>query len=138
MSSLKCDADGWLLPYRELHRIHCAAEQGDLMALEAELNHGTSVELRSNDSTFQRTPLMHAAFYGQLAAMQLLLERKANIEAANSHGYTALHCCYKAKKPECAAFLLDCKTDINQQTLDGETLLLLTAGHGQEALFKLL
>ena len=70
-----------------------------------------------------RTPLLHAAFYNQNAAVvQALTHAGANLEARNAHGRTALM--YAAWYNENAAVvqaLIDAGADATATNKDGET-----------------
>lgn len=93
-----------------LHAIHHAARLGDMQALAQLLNQGVvSVDLPTKRYG-ARTPLMFAVQQGQLAAVKLLLEHKASVEATDTDGQTAL--CFTSEL-EFAELLLDAKANIN-------------------------
>src|SRR5262249_52838696 len=69
--------------------IWAAAQAGDLGAIERHLAGGVAVD--ALDSKFGGTPLMWAAIAGKAEAIELLIERGAQLNAAGQDGGTALH-----------------------------------------------
>src|SRR6478672_3740027 len=59
----------------------------DARKLRSRLDHGLSPDARDTDGN---TLLMHAAVYGDLSCMRLLLNRGADVNASNGAGATAL------------------------------------------------
>jgi N-acyl-D-amino-acid deacylase len=74
-------------PDPALERLLRAIARGDFASMKAEARNRTV--LNGHDST-GATPLMHAAFEGNLASMKLLLEAGADPNLANYTGSTAL------------------------------------------------
>lgn len=77
------------------------------------------------------TPLMHAAFYADADCVRLLLERGANVHAANKFGATALH--YAAADLEKTRLLLKAGADANAVSSLGNTPLMLAARSGKSS-----
>lgn len=135
MSGVEFDSDGWKLPGRIMHRIHLPAREGDLKTLSAELKQSVSADLRAKNT--KRAPLSMAAWDGHLDAMKLLVQHKADVDAAEEDGWTALHVAHD-QHPDCVQLLLDGKADVNKQSQDGFTGLLLAAINGNRSVVKLL
>lgn len=69
-------------------RLRRAAQDGDVAAMEELLDGGADVESRDGDGT---TPLMSAVFGRQARAVEFLLARGADANAARDGGETVLH-----------------------------------------------
>lgn len=72
---------------RRLADLARACQNGDLDQVRALLDSGLDTDARDS---FDRTPLIHAAFAGQLAVVELLLARGASVDAENLQRRTAL------------------------------------------------
>ena len=70
---------------------------------------------------------MHAAAYGSLEAMKILLDAGADVNAANDFHATALLWC--ARDGNKARFLIDHGADVNAQSKQGRTPLMLASVH---------
>lgn len=82
-----------------------AAVDGDTPALVAQLNEGLDVNTRT---TLLGTRLLTlAAAHGHLDTVQALLDRKADVNAADATGWTPLHAAAYGGKPEIIRLLLD-------------------------------
>lgn len=85
------------------------------------------------------TPLMAAAGGADVRMIKLLLEKGANVNAADSEGYTALACAVSRRaSPEAVQLLLSSGADINARNKRGETPLVLAERNGDYALVSLL
>jgi ankyrin repeat protein len=73
------------------------------------------------------TPLMYAALYGDAAAVQRLLESGADPNDRNDGGATALM--WAVENPEKTRLLLRRGADVHARSADGETPLIIAAGH---------
>lgn len=71
------------------------------------------------------TPLMHAAAFGSIEAMRLLLEAGADVNAKNDFGATALLWC--ARQGDKARLLIERGADVNAQSKQGRTPLMMAA-----------
>src|SRR5687768_5059779 len=100
------------------HRIHNAAEEGDVKAIQAELNKGVSVDLKTKDRA--ETPLSWAAMEGHLEAMKMFISRKANVNATDTFNWTPLICAAYNGKVEAVKLLLEHKADINVWAISGD------------------
>jgi ankyrin repeat protein len=70
--------------------LHNAAQKGQLVVAKFLLTNGADVEAKDRTRA-EKTPLQVAAAEGNAAMVELLLNHKAKINAANSAGNTALH-----------------------------------------------
>ena len=76
------------------------------------------------DATSQRTALHVAAENGNLAIVELLIERGADVNAQDIHGRTPLVVAIAEHQPEIARRLTEENTDVGVRTSDGSTLLM--------------
>lgn len=112
-----------------------ALRTADPQKLEKLLDAGASPNARDAQGN---TPLLHAAAYGDLACLQLLLKRGADVNGANHEGATALmRAAYDADK---IALLLAHGAEVNAQSRLGTTALMLAArpAHSHRAVELLL
>lgn len=68
--------------------LHIATEKGQMAALAALLDGGADLELHSEQAQGALTPLSHAAFFGQVEVVKVLLAAGAN-HSAKCRGKTA-------------------------------------------------
>jgi ankyrin repeat protein len=110
-----------------------AIRNGDIAWLEAHLDRA-KIETRDDRGT---TPLMHAAAFGNLQTMKLLIEKGADVNARNNANATALLWC--ARDPEEARLLIGKGADVNVQSRQGRTPLMVAASReGNSAIVRLL
>ena len=83
--------------------LHGAAQQGSLERLRHLLSNCTEVDTRHEGAT----PLLYAAAACQTSAVELLLERGANPDAAAPSGWRAIHCAALADDTEALQLLLN-------------------------------
>lgn len=81
-----------------------AAGNGDLRAVRSLLNRGGSANAEGVDGI--GTALIDASAAGHIQIVQLLIERGADVNLANSHGETALHAAKTAGHNDIARILL--------------------------------
>jgi ankyrin repeat protein len=98
-----------------------AVRNGDVAWLESHLD-STNVDTRDERGA---TPLMHAAAFGNLPTMRLLIEKGADVNARNNANATALIWC--ARDPEKARLLIAKGADVNAQSRQGRTALMVAA-----------
>jgi ankyrin repeat protein len=98
-----------------------AIRNGDIAAVKAQLTKET-LEARDKRGA---TPLMHAAAFGNLATLKLLVEAGADVNARNTSDATALLWC--ARDPEKARFLIEHGADVNVQSKQGRTPLMVAS-----------
>jgi len=84
------------------------------------------------------TGLMLAATSGCLAGIEILLERKADLDFESRKGHTALLCASKHAEEPAMKALLKAKASINYETADGRTALNQAALLGQVSSLRLL
>ncbi len=103
-------------------KAYSAIRGNNLRGLKALLDHGISPNTPDDR---QITPLMYAAGMGSIEAMQMLLDRGADVNAQNAFGQTALMwCATDARKVK---LLLDRGADVNKTARSGRTALMLAA-----------
>jgi ankyrin repeat protein len=117
-----------------------AAALGDVHALKRTL--GKSARRVNASSQDGFTPLHLAAYFGRLDAVELLLDRGANIEARSTNprlrDVTPLHSAAAGRQTEVAILLLDRGADPNAVQPGGWTPLHQAAANGDLALCKAL
>lgn len=121
--------------------VHEAAAVGDVDRLRALLDEDPSRV--SSWSTDGFTPLHFAAFFGHPAAVRLLAERGADLEARSTNRELALdarplHSAAAAGQREACEVLLDAGADVNAVQHGGYTALLDAAANGNAGLVDLL
>ena len=102
--------------------LHAAVVEGEIEILNALLDY-SDVDLKGYLGV---TPLMAAVQKNNVDAVKLLLERGANVNACNDHGYSLLH---MAEDTEIAAVLLEASAKINTRNVFGQTPLHFAAIH---------
>ena len=115
-----------------------AAALGDVDRLRAVLDATPAAVNRRAPDGF--SPVALAAFFGQDAAVELLLQRGAdpNVPADNHMRVTALHAAVAGQHAEIALALLDHDADPNAVQQGGWTPLHQAADHGDTVLVKAL
>jgi len=98
-----------------------AIRTGDVAYLKTHAAKDT-LELRDRRGA---TPLMHAAAFGNLETLRLLLDRGAAVNAANDFGATAL--LWSARDPEKARLLIEHGAGVNAASKQGRTPLMLAS-----------
>ncbi|MCX6623570.1 MAG: ankyrin repeat domain-containing protein [Acidobacteria bacterium] len=99
-----------------------AIRNNDLKRLAAELGSGADVNTRNSHGT---TLLMHAAAYGSVEAVTLLLDRGAGVNIRNESDATAL--IWSANDHAKASMLIARGADVNARTGRGRTPLMVAA-----------
>jgi len=85
----------------------------------------------------KQTPLMVAAWYGDLEAASALIARGARVNDQDSVGETALiFAAQTSTDAKMVRFLLDAKADVNMRTRRGNTALMAAADEGNVAAVK--
>jgi ankyrin repeat protein len=116
-------------------RIHDLAANGEIEAVEALLAKDPSLIESANTQGKARgkTPLHYAVTYGQRDAAVLLLDKGANVNAADDTGYTALHMAASLGYIEGAELLLDRGAALEARDAFGDTPLHVAAIFNQAA-----
>ncbi|OWV96828.1 ankyrin repeat domain-containing protein [Rhizobium sp. R693] len=81
-----------------------AISAGNAVAVKQYLAAGADVDSRAKD---QATPLINAALSNQIAIVELLIGKHANVMARNSGGFTALHAAAYSGSVPISKLLLD-------------------------------
>ena len=98
-----------------------AIRNGDVAFVKAHL---TKAEIEVRDGR-GATPLMHAAAFGNLETLKLLLDAGADVNARNDFDATAL--LWAARDPEKARLLIEHGADVNAQSKQGRTPLMVAS-----------
>jgi ankyrin repeat protein len=110
-----------------------AIRNGDVSFIKA---HATKADLESRDSR-GATPLMHAAAFGNVEILKLLLDAGADVNARNDFDATAL--LWGARDPNKARLLIARGADVNARSRQGRTpLMLASLGHGESSIVALM
>ncbi|MGA2109022.1 MAG: ankyrin repeat domain-containing protein, partial [Syntrophorhabdales bacterium] len=99
--------------------IHDAAEQGDVRKVEALLKGNPDLVLSKDDSG--DTPLHWAALNGHKEVAELLLARKADVDAKNNDGNTPLQWAAQGGHKDVAELLLAHKAQVDAADISGVT-----------------
>ena len=98
-----------------------AIRNGDIAFIKAHL---TKAEIEVRDGR-GATPLMHAAAFGNLETLKLLLDAGANANVHNDFDATAL--LWAARDPDKARLLIERGADVNVQSRQGRTPLMIAS-----------
>lgn len=116
-----------------------AAKSGDLASIKMLLELDASLlGARDKDGS---TPLHCAVWKGHQAAVELMLERGADVNAQNQNdhwGTTPLHAAAHANQAAIAKMLIERGADVNARDLAGKTPLHHTTFHKAKAVAKVL
>ncbi len=116
-----------------------AAKSGDLFSIRMLLElDATLIGARDKDGS---TPLHCAVWKGHQAAVELILERGADVNAQNQNehwGTTPLHAAAHANQAAIAEMLIAKGADVNARDLAGKTPLHHTTFHKAKATAKVL
>ena len=109
-------------------------EHGSVAEITAALKAGANINRGNSEGV---TPLMCAAGYNSLAAVNMLIGAKANVKATDNEDWTALNFAvvYKNGNPECLEIvkaLLAAGADVDAETNDDNTPLMQTAMLGED------
>lgn len=111
-----------------------AIENNDLEFLRAVINE-RNVDLRIKDDD-NDTLIMHAFSYASLDVCYFLLEKGADFRIVNNIGESVLHSAVYSNDQSKLSLLIDkCKCDVNYQSFDGSTPLILATGLEKELIF---
>jgi ankyrin repeat protein len=103
-------------------KLYSAIRSDDLRQMKALLDGGISVKEAGPEGI---TPLMVAAEAGSLDAMKMLIDRRADVNARNTYGSTALM--WSVTDPKKARLLLDHGADVNVAARSGRTALIIAS-----------
>lgn len=84
------------------------------------------------------TPLRDASDWGHTECVKLLIERRAEIEAASHTGTTALTVASWRGHFDCVRVLLEARADIDKQMNNGDTCLISASYNGHEKVVRFL
>jgi ankyrin repeat protein len=107
----------------DVSKQYFAAIRGnDLAGLRALVAQGKDVNARGDRES---TPLIYASGFGSADAVKILLDAKADVNASNALGMTAL--LFGVTEPEKAKLLVEHGADVNAKTKTGRTPLIVSA-----------
>lgn len=118
-----------------------AAYRGNHGIVRMLAERGADIEqtgFRSKGAMLSDTPLMRAAAEGRIECVKVLIEFKANLDAHDARGYTALHFAVEKKHTECAALLIRSGANVDITDDKKETALMKAAFYGNAQIIKLL
>jgi N-acyl-D-amino-acid deacylase len=103
-------------------KLYSAIRANDLGRIKTLLDQGVSANAEGPDGI---TPLMVAAEIGSLEAMNMLIDRRADVNAKNAYGSTALM--WSVTDPKKVRLLLDHGADVNVASRSGRTALIVAS-----------
>lgn len=106
---------------KNLNLLHWAARHERVEVIKYLLNNNFNVD--ESDSDNDMTPLMVAAKFGRIRAINYLVERKARINIQTPNGMTPLMVAAEAGEIDAVKNLVEQGANINTQTPKGETAL---------------
>ncbi|KAF8247189.1 hypothetical protein K440DRAFT_629762 [Wilcoxina mikolae CBS 423.85] len=124
------------LPVKDIKNnlLHAATKMQCSHAVEALLLVDAEIEARSQD----KTPLMVSAEVGDVTTAQVLLVRKAHLEAKDESNRTALHLAAANGHNSMVKLLVNRGTEMEAKDNNGNTALLVAAHNGHDTTVQLL
>src|SRR5690242_5844943 len=104
------------------HRLHIAAIEGDLKAVQDELKSGTDIDVESRDG-LKRTPLHVAAYCNKPEIVKFLVSKGANLNKQDRNQDSPLIIATRYGREGVVKILLEAKADATIKGLQGETAL---------------
>lgn len=117
--------------------IHTAAIEGDTERMKTLLRENPEL-IRARDKFLGSLPLHLAVVSGKRAAVELLLERGAEVNVGDQTGFTALHSAAQGGSVDAAELLIEKGAKVNARDAEERTPLHVAAFNGSERLIKLL
>jgi len=96
------------------------------------IEHGADVNAVAKNK-MKIAPIHATATHGNLTILRALLEKRAEVNAAQEGGYTAVHQAAHRNNLPMAQLLLKCGADPHQPDANGQTALQLAQAQGNEA-----
>lgn len=94
--------------------------------------------VNTRDLIEQRTPAHYAALLGDQHSLKLLVDKGADVEAADKHGNTVLHIAAQNGWADVVKLLLENGAKLDEQNIKGYTPLHLAAANGHQEVAELL
>ncbi len=114
--------------------IHAAVRSGNRQEVRQLLAHGVDVDTRDR---LGGTPLLDAAWTGDLAMVELLLAKGADVNATHAEaGSTALEYAVLTSRPEIVKALLVAHADIRHRYRSNQNIMHIAAGRGDVAVLN--
>src|SRR5687768_14950240 len=108
-----------------------AIESGDLDAIKSLIASGAKADTIIDYGEHKITPLMKAAWDGELEIAEFLLESGANVQATDESGETPLYSAIKRGRVEIAQILIDRGAKVNIKDVRQFTPLTTAAAAGE-------
>ena len=102
-------------------KVFMAISDGDIPALTALLDGGANPNGKLNDAG--HTPIITAVFLGKTEALNLLIEKKADVNSQDMGGNTPLITAVFKNSAEMVKILIDAKADVNIKNKKNKTAL---------------
>jgi ankyrin repeat protein len=118
------------LDYRDKTPLLLAAEQGQYEIAEYLLAAGADVDATTIKDSGEVTPLRYAIDRRDFLMVKLFVENGADVNKANTHGWTPLMTAARVGDREIMAYLIDQGADIRARTADGTTALRTASNYG--------
>ncbi|XP_066023833.1 ankyrin-2-like isoform X9 [Pocillopora verrucosa] len=115
------DKRGW-------NTLHSAAQGGDTDIISLIHTHLPNIESKTGEGY---TPLMVAAFTGELHAVKWFLEKGAAIACEDKRGWSPLHHAAKGGDPDTIDLILTHLPNVDSKAVDGETPLIIAVFHSK-------
>lgn len=136
---LEADAAGDTVTLRSIMfevELRAAAQRGDVTQVAHQLDRGTPID--SQDSTGQ-TALFYASARGQVAVVDLLVSRRANVNLGHKYGWTPLLiAAINARAEATSRLLMASDIDVNQPSHNGGGPLPVASMSGHSPIVELL
>lgn len=105
---------------REQYFLHDAAEFGHAETIDILINWGADIE--ETRAPHLRTPIVHCAWLNtDIAKVETLLPRRANVDAQDTYGKTALHYATENNRHDIVQKLLNEKVNLELEDSEGNT-----------------
>ena len=109
--------------------LHFAAQEDNQALGELLCDFNADLDVRTHENN---PPLLIAALNGSKSMTSTLLSRKADANACDSHGWTALHCAAQENASEIVFLLCASSADVEARTDKGNTPLAIAAIHNSD------
>jgi ankyrin repeat protein len=126
------------LLYASGSKFAIAIEDGNLGAIKALVESGAHPDTLIEYGVHKITPLMKACHHGEQEIVQYLLDKGANVNAADDQGDTALYTAVLARRVEIVRVLISRGAKVNMRNLRGLTPIASAAWAGSTQIVKIL
>ena len=116
--------------YRGKTPLQLAAKQGHLEIVEYLVEAGAEIDVVSPVRTGEVTPLRYAIGNKDYLMTRYLIEHGADVNRANTHGWTPIMTAARVGNKEIFELLLDSGAALDARTVDGKTPLRIASEYG--------